>query len=272
MFDVRLTTASLLSLTLASPAAAQALDDHYWLEASIYDPDVDTSVRLSSKTTQTIGTEIDFESDLDLDRNKVLPAFFGGARIGSGFSIAAEYYALHRKGGVTLARDITFKDVTYPASASLDSAFDTDIYRLVVGYELIHRRTYELGIALGVHATKVKVEMSGQGSIGGASATLQSRDEDLLAPLPTIGVFGAAQLMPRLTLNGRVDYLSLKIDQYKGRLVNAQASASYEIFDHVSLGIAYRYVDYRVDVDRERVEGRFTYRFSGPSAFLRLGF
>jgi hypothetical protein len=43
------------------------------------------------------------------DKNKKLPAVFAGARIGPGFSIAAEYYARHRKGGVTLARDITIK-------------------------------------------------------------------------------------------------------------------------------------------------------------------
>lgn len=270
--DVRLAAASLIALAIAAPASAQALDDHYWIEGSIYAPKVDTSVQLSSKDPVTIGTEIDFESDLDLDRDKVLPAFFAGARIGSGFSIAAEYYALHRSGGRTLERDITFRDVTYPASVTVESGFDTDVYRLVVGYELIHRPTYELGIALGVHATNIKAEISGQGSIGGAGASLQAREEEVLAPLPTIGLFGAVEAMPRLTFNGRVDYLSLKIDQYKGRLINAQAAVSYEIIDHVSLGINYRYVDYRLDVDKERVEGRLAYRFSGPSVFLRIGF
>jgi hypothetical protein len=47
---------------------------------------------------------------------------------------------------------------------------------------------------------------------------------------------------------------------------------SYEVINHVSLGLAYRYVDYRLDVDRERGAGRITYRFSGPSLFLRLAF
>jgi long-subunit fatty acid transport protein len=270
--DMRLATTSLLGLILATPAAAQSLDDKFWLEASIFDPKVDTKVQLSARDNPTIGTEIDFESDLDLDKDKVLPAFFGGARIGSGFSIAGEYYALHRKGGATLDRDITFKDVTYPVSAEVSSAFDTDIYRLVVGYEIVHRPTYELGIALGLHATKIKVELNGQASVGGAGVTAQTRDEDVLAPLPTIGLFGAVEPVRRLTLNGRVDYLSLKIDQYKGRLINAQAAISYELINHVSLGIAYRYVDYRLDVERERTVGRLTYNFSGPSAFLRVGF
>lgn len=274
--DMRRYIAPIVTITgltlLSAPAAAQDLSDRYWLEGSVYSPKVNTTVAVSSKSPVTIGTEIDLESDLDLANDKVLPAIFAGARVGGGFSIAAEYYALRRSGSATIARDITFDDVTYPASATLSSGFDTDIYRLTVGYAFVHNDKFELGAALGAHVTNIEASISGQGSVGNASATTEARSQKVLAPLPTIGIFGTAELLPRLNLNARVDYLSLKIDDYKGRLINAQASLGYRVLKNIGIGIAWRYVDYRLDIDKERVFGRFSYRFSGPAAFLRVGF
>jgi hypothetical protein len=66
VMNVRLYTVSVLCLSLAAPAAAQSLDDKFWLEASIYDPGVNTTVRLQSKTSTAVATEIDLGSDLDL--------------------------------------------------------------------------------------------------------------------------------------------------------------------------------------------------------------
>ncbi len=263
---------SLAMLGTAAPAGAQALDDKYWLEVSAYWPDVDTKVSLSSRANSTIGTEIDLESDLALKDREALPAVFAGARIGSGLSIGAEYYALDRTGSKTLERDITFDDVTYQASATLGSTFDTQIYRLTLGYAFLREENFELGAAIGLHATDITVELSGQGRIGNAATEVYTRGEDVLAPLPTLGLFGTVEIAPKLTLTGRLDYLSLKIDNYDGRLINAQAALTYRFLRNVGVGVAYRYVDYRLEVERERVEGRFEYDFKGPALFLQAGF
>lgn len=257
---------------LVAPAGAQSLTDHFWLEATAYRPSVDTDVSLSSRTSGNPGSRIDLESDLHLAKKKTLPAFVAGARLGGGFSIAAEYYSLGRSASADLSRDIVFDDVTYPAHARVASRFDTDIYRLTLGYAFIRRRQFEIGGALGLHATNVVAELSGQGHIGSAATQQQTRRDSFLAPLPTLGLFATVEPMPRLILNGRVDYLSLKIDKYDGRLVNAQISASYRFLKNAGIGIAYRYVDYRIDVLQPRTRGRFAYRFNGPALFVQFGF
>lgn len=142
----------------------------------------------------------------------------------------------------------------------------------MIGYAFLRGRNYELGGALGVHATDVEVALEGQASIGGASQQFERRSRDVLAPLPTLGVFGTVEIAPRLTLGGRVDYLSLNIGDYDGELINAQASIVYRLLDNVEIGLGYRFVDYQVDVTRERLVGRFEYQFHGPSVFLQLGF
>lgn len=259
-------------LVLGAPARAQALDDDFWLQASGFLAKVDTDVRLSTVASPKSGTGIDLESDLGLDDDEFLPAFFGGARLGGGFSIGAEYYALGRGGAVALARDIIVEDVTYPANSQVTAGFDTDIYRVTVGYAFVRQDDLEVGAALGFHGTDIQFSLSGQGRVGNLPLNAQTRKADFLAPLPTIGLFATFEPAPRLTIGARADYLSLSIDDYDGRLINAQATVSYRFMKNFGVGVAYRYVDYRLEVEKETYVGRFDYKFSGPSVFLEVGF
>ncbi|RJF85945.1 outer membrane beta-barrel protein [Sphingomonas cavernae] len=268
-----LTTAFALCAAFhVAPANAQALEDRFWLEASAYFPKVDTDVSVSSNTANNIGTQIDLESDLGLDDDSTLPAFFAGVRIGGNFSIGAEYYSLGRDGTVDLARDITFDGVTYPAAASVTSSFNTDVYRLTLGYAFVRNDNLEIGGALGLHATDFEIQLEGTGNVGNTTGQFQSRRRSVLAPLPTVGLFATFEVAPRVTLNGRIDYLSLKIDDYDGRLINSQAAIMYRAFKNVGIGAMYRYVDYRVDVEKANWRGRVAYEFKGPAIFLQIGF
>jgi hypothetical protein len=262
----------ILALAWAAPGHAQALDDKFWFQASGYFANVDTDIRVSSNTSTTPGTEIDLESDLGFDDDEFLPSFLAGARIGSGFSLIGEYYSLSRDSSVMLERDIVVEDVTYPASAMIDSSFETDIYRFSVGWAFARGDNYEVGASIGLHATDIAVALEGQASVGGGAVQVQQRRQDFLAPLPTLGLFATFEPMPKVTIGARVDYLSLGIDDYDGRLLNAQASVSYRVWRNVGIGAMYRLVDYRVDVEKERYTGRFDYEYNGPAIFLEVGF
>lgn len=255
----------------AQSASAQTLDDNYWISVMAYAPRIDTNVRVATKTQTSIGTDVDFENDLKLDNNEVLPSVSIGSRFGR-VIVNADFYKLKRDGSTSLQRDITFDDVTYPASAEVGSDFDSDIYRLTVGYAIVQHDNLELGAAFGLHATRFNLGISGEASVGEAGVSTEVRRRDFLAPLPTIGAFGTYRIAPRVELNGRLDYLSLKLGDYDGKLVNAQAGVTYRILDHIALGAAYRYVDYRVGVDKERWEGRVHYKLHGPALVLQASF
>ena len=256
---------------LASSAHAQTLDDRYWLEAQAFWPDIDTTVSVSG-AGGLVGTKIDLESDLKLKDRKSLPAFFAGARFGDHWSIIGEYYALDRSASASSSRDITFDDVTFPSGATISSEFDTDVYRVAVGYSFIRNDKVDFGAALGLHVTQFTVGLEGQGHVGGAAVQSQARKRDALAPLPTLGLYGAYQVTPKLTVGGRVDYLSLKVSDYDGRLINAEARASYRVFKNVGVGVMYRYVDYDLDIEKERWNGEIAYKFKGPALFLQAAF
>jgi len=271
-------TRALTALTLAgaamaaAPAAAQNIDDNFWLTAEFYWPKVDSTVQISSVNNPTVGTEIDFEDDLNLDHGEALPSFEAGWRISNRFRLVGEFYKLGRSAETTLSRDLVFDDVTYHANATVAGEFDSSVYRFSVGYSFIRKDNAELGAAIGLHATDFAVGLSGQATIGNSSATAQARRKEVLAPLPTIGLYGAIEIAPRVQLGGNIDYLSLGIGDYDGRLVNFEAKVSYRIFKNFDAGVGYRYVDYRLDVTKEEYEGRLTYKFSGPLIFLTAGF
>lgn len=260
------------SALFAAPAHAQALDDDFWIEVSAYRASIETRVQVSSIGGNRIGTEIDGESDLGLDESELLPVVHAGARLGRRWMIGAEYFTLRRDTTNTLARDIVFDDVTYSASASVTTGFDTDIYRLTIGYAFIQNQHLEVGGAIGVHATDVEASIEGEGRVDGSSARLTRRSKQFLAPLPTIGLFANFRIAPGLTAGGRIDYLSLTAGDYDGRLTNAQVSLSYRLLGNIGIGAAYRLVDYRVGVEKRWYTGRFSYEFSGPTVFLQVGF
>lgn len=263
--------AAVVATCLSAPAAAQTLDKDYWVAVQAYYPRIDTNVSVTANTSQTVGSDIDFERDLDMDKNEILPAVSAGARFGR-IVVGFDFFKLKRQGSVQLARDIEFDDVTYPASAQLGSSFDSDIYRLTVGYSFVSRSNLELGAAIGLHATRFDVALEGEATVGGSSVQARRREKNVLAPIPTIGAYGTYRIADRWTLNGRVDYLSLKIGDYDGRLINAQAGVNFKVLENIDLGAAYRYVDYRVGIEKDAWEGRVRYKLHGPALLLQASF
>lgn len=257
----------------AMPAHAQALDDKFWLEVSAYWANVDSRIRVEKQDSIFPGTEIDFESDLDMDKREALPAVFAGARLGDRWTVGAEYYSLNRTATRDLSRELVFDDVTFPINASVSSKFASDIYRLTVGYAFYRSEDAEIGGAIGLHVTDFDIKLAGEAQLGNNPATATvTRRRTTLAPLPTLGLFGSVRVAPQVTLSARADYLSLTVGDYDGRLLNAQAAVTYRAFKNVGIGAAYRFVDYRLDVEKDDWQGRLKYKFNGPALFLQAGF
>jgi hypothetical protein len=260
----------------AAPAAAQEespfADPKVWVQGSLFYPGVNTNVRVAAGADADLSTGIDLEADLKYSDRKALPAGLLGVRVGRGWHLIGEAYTLNRTSSTALDRDIVFDGVTYPASARVASSFSSSIYRFSVNHDIFSGPDYAIGASLGAHITSFEVSLEGEGSVGTAGASLQSRRRSVLAPLPTLGLHARYRPIPRLQLAARADYLSLKIDDYGGRLLNAQVSADYALTRNLALGLMFRHVNYRLTVTKPDWNGRVTYRFTGPAATATLMF
>lgn len=264
-------TAVAAALAAAGSASAETPQDRYWGNLEFFFPTITSTARLDFPNTGIKGTEIRLEDELGLDDRKGTPYLLLGMRLGDNWRLEFEYYQLKRDATHTISRDIQWGDVNYPASATLQSRFDSSIYRLTGGYSFYRTQQAEVGGAFGLHVTDFTVALAGQGN-GAAGLSFRNEARDALVPLPTIGVYGSWVFAPQWVLRGRVDYLSLNYEQYDGRLVNVMAGVDWRFSKNWGVGGGYRYVDYTVGSTRDRFQGEITYSFKGPTLYLTAGF
>lgn len=255
----------------AVPASAQRLDNDFIFQASLYLPAVDSSVRVDGNNGN-IGTVVDFENDLGLDKRATLPAFMAEWRPGDDWVFTGEYYALGRDSNHTIARELIVGDTTYPVNAELRSGFDSNIYRFTIGNRIFQGDNYEVGLAVGLHGTNFSIFVEGEGDVNGNAGQFRSETRSVFAPLPTVGIFAAAEPVDKVYLGARFDWLSLSIDDYSGRLINTEFTAAYRVHKNIDIGASYRFVNYRVRVEKDNWNGKINYQFQGPALFLQVGF
>jgi hypothetical protein len=272
-----ITSASVLVLWCAtSPAFAQPeggrLNQRGWIQLGAFRPNIDSQIRYDKPSIGLTGTDLHLENELGLADRKTLPTLLLGARLGERWRMEFEHFSLKRNASRTLEAEVTFGDTTYDALATINSDFSSKVYRLSAGYSFLRTEDAEAGLALGVHVTDFRIALEGIGSVNGGPASVRSERQEKTVPLPTIGLYGAYAFAPSWELAGRLDLLSLKVRDYKGTLLNAQANLFYRFSPNVALGLGYRYDDYKLRASRDDWTGKVDYRFRGPQVVLDAGF
>jgi hypothetical protein len=261
--------------SVAGTALAEAPTDQYWIGLSYFYPTITSTARVDVPGTR-LGTTIRLEDELGLADRKGTPYFLTGMRLGSNWRIEFEYYALNREATRTSDRSFNVGDVTFNTNTSISSKFDTGIYRLTGGYDFIRTPTSEFGGAVGLHVTDFRLQLSGTGAVtaGGTTtgASFQREERTALVPLPTLGIFGSYMFADQFLLRGRVDYLSLTYDKYKGSLVNWFGGFDWRFVKNFGAGVGYRYVNYKLSATNPHLYGEVNYNFKGPTIYLEAAF
>jgi len=262
---------ALLALAIPGLAAAQesswkvhpALQDTWTFQLGAYIPSVDTTASLNN-SAGTIGTSVSFEDDLGFSDRKTLGSFLAGVRLGERWKVEFEYFALDRTNSRAINRTINWGDRTYPINTVVEGKFESTVYRLSGGYSFVKNDQAEVGAALGLFVTDFTSSLSASG-VGGQTG-------DTLAPLPTIGLYGAYAFSPRWLLSGRLDYFSLNYDDYDGSLKNFTAGIDYRFTRNFGIGAGYRYVDYDLTITKSSYNGAIRYKFNGPTVYAVASF
>lgn len=255
---------------LAEDAAIHPkLDTRLYLDVGGYIPAVDTTLRVDRAGGS--GTVLDLEDDLDFEDRPIFPYALLNLRLGQRWRIEGEYFSIDRDKTTVIDRELEIGDSVFPINTTVNSFFDTDVYRLSVGYSFLKRPNAEMGAVLGAHVTTFDLGIRSEGTFASVSEAA-----DTLAPLPTIGLYGSYAFSPRWLMQGRVDYFTLEYEEYSGTLLNFNVGLEFQLAKHVGLGAGYRYADLEFTADRtlsvgsvsDDFSGEFQYRYSGPTLYL----
>jgi hypothetical protein len=255
---------------LAEDAAIHPkLNTRLYLDVGGYVPTVDTELRVDRAGGS--GTVLDLEDDLDFEDRPTFPYALLNLRLGQRWRIEGEYFGIERDKTTVIDRELVIGDETFEVDATVNSFFDTDVYRLSVGYSFLKRPNAEVGAVLGAHVTTFDF------GISATSEDIQKAEAaDTLAPLPTIGLYGSYAFSPRWLMQGRVDYFTLEYEEYSGTLLNFNVGLEFQLAKHVGVGAGYRYVDLEFTADKtlsvgdvsDDFRGEFQYHYSGPTLYL----
>jgi hypothetical protein len=276
---VRLKTFGVLCATCAllAPVAIRAedaaihpkLDTRLYLDVGGYVPAVDTRLRVDRAGGS--GTVLDLEDDLDFEDRPIFPYALLNLRLGQRWRIEGEYFSIDRDKTTVIDRELEIGDSVFPINTTVNSFFDTDVYRLSVGYSFLKRPNAEMGAVLGAHVTTFDLGIRSEGTFASVSEAA-----DTLAPLPTIGLYGSYAFSPRWLMQGRVDYFTLEYQEYSGTLLNFNVGLEFQLAKHVGLGAGYRYADLEFTAEKvlsvgdvsDDFSGEFQYHYSGPTLYL----
>ncbi len=238
------------------------------ITAGSFFPINNTQIMVGSNE-RDFGTTIDLEDDLGFNDFSYSFMANGQWRISKRSRFELEYFYLNRKSTHTLERKLEFKDHTYEVNARVSAFFDVSIVRFFYSYAFVAKPTYEIGALIGSHVIFGDVGMQVDTETGSAEV---SDNFDFTAPIPDIGIWTDIQLSKKFGLYANANYLSLTIDNIKGRVLSTNISLLYNIHNNISLKAGYNSLNFRVDVEKERLDGFFKWGYNGPMLTLTYAF
>lgn len=238
------------------------------LTAGVFFPVNNTKIEVGNSDGSR-GTQIDFEDDLGFKKSTTtfLGNFQWRASRRSRFDLG--YFHLDRNTSRTLQKTIEFGDHTYPVNATVSSYFKVDIYQFSYGYAFLLGPKYELGLQLGIHTLGTAV---GINLIGETAGVGYNDKFDFTAPLPDIGIWGGYAFTDKLALNGNVNYFSIKVNDFDGKIVSYNLSLMYQVIPDLSFALGYSGMNFTVDVVKDKMEGFLKWGYNGPTLTASYSF
>lgn len=254
----------------SSPARAQEEQDTYEWErfelgiGAQLVAAIDTTLRVDSPTLG-IGTEVDLESDFNVDDRLFLGRVDADWRFAKRHALDFSAFKLSREGTRVIDRDIQIGDVVFPIDTQVTNESDMLMIKLAYRYAFLYRSRWHMGASLGAHTVNWK-------SSWAAGALALEEDFDYTIPLPVLGAFASFAITPRLYLDASSEFFGLEYEEYDGFVNNTRLNLEHRTFEHVGFGVGLDY--FLVNASAESESGHLSaeteFDYVGILGYLRV--
>ena len=284
-FDWRFVTPGLFAALMAAGIVAPAQAQETPAQAMISSPltgslgafvfNTDLNARLNGQSSSN--PDIDFNNDFGRasDATRVRADILW--RFLPKHHLRLLYFDYSNSQSRVLSHDVQWGDYTFLAGSNATSEFKFNTTELAYEYAFLRDPNYEVAASGGIHFMQIKVGISGTANVRNpdgtiTSASASSKQSDLPAPLPVIGIRGGWAVAPNWYLEAQGQFFRVTIDQYKGNVTDATAKATYMINRHFGVGLGYNYFRTSVDVSKNDFNGHLRVGYHGLMAYVSGAF
>lgn len=239
----------------------RVIEDRFRLEVSLLGARIDTKLRVDEALALP-GTEVDAEDDLGLDDSTLMPQAELTLLPGNRHLIRLSGLSTRRSAQKIIEQEIFFDDEVYEPGERVDSELNLTLFGLTYGYRLLVRDRAEVTATFGIQIASVE-----------ANAVVRSRvlreSETGVAPLPLLGVEGRYDFNDRWSAEGRLQYLSVDIEDVDGSILDARTAITWRMNPYLVFGLGYR--TFSIDIDSQNADdpGLVEMKIDGPLLFMR---
>ena len=263
------------TLLLASGAAVakppvdepdNLLNDRFYLQAGLMSSSNQTHARVDAPDG-TLGTDVDGERDLGLPTRKLVgrAELMFRMRDRHRIRLGNSFIPLDRHATTVLKSAFQFGNTTYLVNETVSSELKLRLFMMNYTYSFVKNERVELGASIGV-------DMIGFEAQASIPARLRDERRDYSAPAPLIGVEGAGRLSNRFYLEGRAQFLKVRVGTVRGTLTTYEGNLLYRLMPNVNFGLGV--ASFNINIDSRKVgdSGAFELKSTGPQLFARVGF
>ncbi len=267
---VALSFGSLLSL----PAEAQNeahpyLTEKFSLDIGMYFPERKVEMSIDGPINSVAGG-IEFEKSFGLRKTDDIFSLNFGWRFGEKWTLGGQYFASSGERSKVLEEDVEWNDIIFGQGTGVVAGIDFQLIRTFFARQFKSGDRQEFGLGLGLHWLEIGAWIEGNAVINGAPAGFRRESVSARAPLPNIGAWYMYSISPKWALRARLDWLSAKVGEYDGTLINASAGLNYQIFEHAGVGLSYNLFDLDLNVNKRGWHGNVNTSYEG--AFVHMSF
>lgn len=250
------------------PAAASAQwmkpgDETLSLRVGAVSQNFDTTARVDG--TAILGTTLNLERDLGLAGDKSTYILQGSWRIAPNHRVDGLYSDVSRSSSRTIDRSITIGNVTLPVSAVLSAEQKTAIGYVGYRYSLIKSQGAEIAAGVGAYGGNFKARFS-------ANNPSLNTDQSTTVPLPVLAVSADAYLSERMTLNGTLRGLKVKVNGVDGQVYSLGAAVEYLVTNNVGVGLGFERFNISADARKTNFNGRLELDSTAGRLYLTARF
>ncbi len=174
--------------------------------------------------------------------------------------LEASWFNIRQSSSHVLSANINWGDQVFPVSATINSHFNTQVYKINYGWVFSHSDTNEWAALIGVHLDQFAAGLAVAGGGPGVS-----QNSSVTAPLPLLGLEWRHRYSEKWSSKVSLQYfgISLEDDKYSGHLTDFLAVMDYRLTEHWSLSAGYNRFDLTAKMKTDNLHLKMEYDYNG---------